>query len=239
MSGVPRARAGQGSGAISRLVEVFLAPAAAVQVAERVAQGQAVQVAEHVAPSAVAVLCGPSAVAVAGAAVGLAALAGSDAGTALICRWTGAEQTSRTRSLATAAARRLAARLAARDLAAGAHGRLVTVALPADPDAARTAAAHAAAAAGDVPVVVVVAGARPTELDPLLAAQDRVLVVPDAGAPEGLEALAVAGAARVGRATGVLRVGAATPARAAVIAGWVLPPALRTAAAAALEGHGC
>ena len=213
-------------------MELFLAPAVA-------AEAPVVRVAERSAPRALAVVCAPSAAAVAGAAVALAALGRSDAGVAVVCRWTGAGgDAPGAGGVATRAARRLAARLAGRDLAAAAHGRLVTVSLPADPGAAVAATAHASAAAGDAPVVVVVAGARAPELDPLLAEQDRVIVVPDAAAPEGLEALAVVDAARVGRATGVLRLGAATPARVAVTGGWALPPALRPAVGAALDGHG-
>jgi hypothetical protein len=217
---------------MSRLVELFLAPAATT------AEAPVVQVAVRAAPSALAVLCAPHAASIAGAAVALAALARGDEDVAVVCRWTGAGGGPPTGGVATGAARRLGARLAGRDLAAAAHGRLVTVALPADPGAAVAAAGHAGAAAGGAPVVVVVAGARPAALDPLLSAQDRVIVVPEAGAPEGLEAVAVADAARVGRATGLLRLGAATPARAVVTAGWALPPALRATVGAALDGHG-
>jgi hypothetical protein len=213
-------------------MELFLTPASA-------REAPVVRVAERAAPRALAVVCAPPAAALAGAAVALAALARGDAGVAVVCRWTGGhDEALRGSGLATGAARRLAARLAGRDLAAAPRGRLVTVSLPADPGAAVAAAARTSAAAGDAPVVVVVAGARPTGLDPLLAGQERVIVVPDAAAPDGLEALAVADAARVGRATGVLRLGAATPARAAAIGGWVLPPALRVAVGAALDGHG-
>jgi hypothetical protein len=217
---------------MSRLIELFLTPAAAT------AEAPVVQVAVRAAPSALAVLCAPQAAALAGAAVALAALARGDEDVAVVCRWTGADAAAPGGAPATAAARRLAARLAGRDLGAAAHGRLVSVALPADPRAAVAAAGHTGAAAGGAPVVVVVAGARSADLDPLLAAQDRVIVVPEPGAPEGLEAMAVADAARVGRATGLLRLGAATPARAMVTAGWALPPALRAAVGSALDGHG-
>jgi hypothetical protein len=218
---------------VSRLVELFLAPAPAVAV-----EAPIVRVAERAAPAAVAVLCAPGAAAAAGAAVALAALGRGDHGTAVVCRWTGQDGAAPSGGMATSATRRLAARLVARNLVAAARGRLVTVALPADPAAAVVAAGHVGAAAGGAPVVVVVAGARPTALDPLLAAQERVIVVPAPGAPDGLEALAVADAARIGRAPGVLRLGAATPARAALTAGWALPPALRAAVGAALDGHG-
>jgi hypothetical protein len=218
---------------MSRLVELFLTPAAAP------AEAPVVQVAERAAPSALAVLCAPGSAAVAGAALALGAAARTGERVALVCRWTGRDGAPVSAgALATTAARRLAARLTGRDLAARAHGRLVTVSLPTDPLDAMAAAGHATAAAGGAPVVVVLAAARPPALDPLLAAQDRVIVVPEAGAPAGLEALAVADAARAGRATGVLRLGPASPARAAITAGWLLPPALRPAVGAALDGHG-
>jgi hypothetical protein len=218
---------------MSRLFELFVAPAAPV------AEAPVVQVAERAAPAALAVVCGPGGAAVAGGATALGALARSGGRVALVCRWTGHDVAPPAAgALATTAARRLAARLIGRDLTARAHGRLVTVALPGDPLHAMAAAGHAAAAAGGAPVVVVLAAARPAALDPLLAAQDRVIVVPEPGAPEGLEALAVADAARAGRATGVLRLGAGSPSRAAIAAGWLLPPALRNAVAAALDGHG-
>jgi hypothetical protein len=140
--------------------------------------------------------------------------------------------------LAAVAARRLAERLAARGLSAAARGRLVTVALPASDVEARAAADRAMAAAGDAPVVLVLAGARPPALDPLLAAVDRVVLVPPAEAPSGLEALALTAAAHLGRSTAILRLprtGSATN-HLLSATGLSLSPSLRGAATRALEG---
>lgn len=132
-------------------------------------------------------------------------------------------------------ARRLAERLAGRGLEAAARGRLVVVALPGEPGAARAEAERARAASGEAPFVLVVAGPRPAGFDALLAAADRLVVVPPPGAPAGLESLAVAAAARVARATGVLRLPPTTPTtRLLAATGLVLPPGLRRLATAAL-----
>jgi hypothetical protein len=132
-------------------------------------------------------------------------------------------------------ARRLAERLAARGLEAVARGRLVVVALPIEPDAARAEAERAQAASGEAPFVLVVGGPRPPGFDAPLAAADRLVVVPPPGAPAGLESLAVAAAARAARATGVLRLPPTTPTtRLLAATGLVLPPCLRRLATAAL-----
>jgi hypothetical protein len=132
-------------------------------------------------------------------------------------------------------ARRLAERLAARGLGATARGRLVTVALDSEPGTARAAAERAQAACGDAPFVLVVAGPRPPAFDPLLAAADRLLVVPPPGAPEGLEPLALAAAAHLARSAAVLRLPPTTPTtRLLATSGLALPPALRRLATTAL-----
>ena len=77
---------------------------------------------------------------------------------------------------ASAGARRLAARLSARGLTVRATGRVAWLTLPDDP----TAAAHVVGGLLgwlDAPVVTAVAGARPGELDELIAAQDVVVAV--------------------------------------------------------------
>jgi hypothetical protein len=137
---------------------------------------------------------------------------------------------------AVGAARRLAARLSSRGLEAAARGRLVTLHLPAAPDAARDAAERAAAAAGDAPTVLVLAGARPPSFDALLAEADRLVVVASPDAPSVLEHLAIEDAARVGRSTGVLRLSpsAALAQRLTVATGLLLSPPLRAAAEDAL-----
>jgi hypothetical protein len=75
-----------------------------------------------------------------------------------------------------AAARRLAARLAARGIPASARGRLAWLPLPADPGPG-LALAERAAAAIDVPAVLALAGPRPAEAEPVLAEHDLVVVV--------------------------------------------------------------
>jgi hypothetical protein len=82
----------------------------------------------------------------------------------------------------------------------------------------------------------VVAAPRVAVLDGLLAAQDRLIVVPAPDAADGLERLAVEEAARLGRATGILRLSAA-PGRGAIVGGLLIAPGLRAAAEAALDGH--
>jgi hypothetical protein len=213
---------------LTQLRDLFIAPSE---------PAPAVQVAERAAPATIAVLCAPSAAATAGVGVALVAARRAGAACAVVCRWSGSNAAAGpAESLAVPAARRLASRLSSRGLDARARGRLVTVTLPAEAVAARAAAERAAAAAGDTPVVVVLAGPRTPEFDPLLAAQDRLVVVPPPDAAEGLEALALAEAARLGRATGVLRLPAGGSAR-ALAGGLLLAPALRAAAEAALDGH--
>lgn len=216
---------------LARLRELFLAPAAE--------QAPATQVAERAVPATFAVLTGPGEAPVAGAACGLAAAAARRAPCAVLCVWTGAADAGAPRSdVAIGAARRLGARLAARGLLVGVRGRLVTVALPAAGSEARAAAERAMAAAGDLPVVLVVAGPRPPALDPLLAAVDRLVVVPPADAAEGLEDLAVAAAARLGRSTAVVRLPttSSSPARVLASSGVALTPSLRAATTTMLGG---
>jgi hypothetical protein len=216
---------------LARLRELFLAPAGE--------EAPARQVAERAVPATLAVLAAREDAAVSGAAVGLAAAGALRAACAVVCVWDGEADAAAPRSdLAIGAARRLGGRLAARGLLVGVRGRLVTVALPAEGSEARAAAERAMAATGDVPVVLVVAGARPAALDPLLAAVDRIVVVPAADAPAGLEDLALCGAARLGRSTAVLRLPPAGSAagRLLAAAGLALVPSLRAAAAATIGG---
>jgi hypothetical protein len=197
------------------------------------------RVAERAVPATLGILVSPGDASVVSAALGLVAATEHRAPCAVVCRWTGAEPAEPPRSgLAGGAARRLAQRLAARGLAAGACGRVVTVALPASDVEARAAAERALAAAGDVPLVVVIAGPRSPAFDPLLAGLDRLIVVPAAGTAVGLERLAIDDAARLGRGVAVLRLpstGAVTG-RLLAATGLPLSPAWRQAAAAALRG---
>jgi hypothetical protein len=197
------------------------------------------QVAERTVPATLGVLASPGDAPAVGAALGLAAAAAHRVPCAVVCRWTGAEPVEPPRSgLAGAAARKLAQRLGARGLAAGACGRVVTVALPASDTEARAAAERALAAAGDIPFILVIAGARPPAADPLLASLDRLIVVPSSDAPAGLEQLAVDAAAQLGRRAGLLRLPptGAGMGRFLAAAGLPVSPAWRKAAASALRG---
>jgi hypothetical protein len=218
---------------LERLRDLFLTGdvAAAARPARRVT--------ERTVPATLGVLVGPGDAPAAGAALGLVVAAAHRVPCAVVCRWTGAEAAEPPRTgLAGGAARRLAQRLAARGLAAGACGRVVTVALPASDIEARAATERALATAGDIPLILTVAGPRPMAFDPLLANLDRLIVVPPAGAPTGLERLAIDAAAQLGRGAAVLRLpstGAATG-RLLVATGLPFSVAWRKAAAAALRG---
>ena len=189
-------------------------------------------------PATLGVLVAPAQAAAAGAVLALSAAAAGGSSCALVCRWTGevADGAPLAAAPAVGAARRLASRLASRGLEAAARGRLVTVRLPAGADEARDAAERAAAAAGEAPTVLVLAGARPPCFDALLGEADRLVVVASADAPSVLEHLAVDDAAHVGRSTGVLRLSpsAALAQRLTVATGLLLSPPLRAAAAVAL-----
>jgi len=181
------------SAVLGRLAALFIAPPG--RVAPRVTGAR---------PRAVGVLCAASQAAAAGRAVALGAVQG---GVVLVCRWTGRPGAAGPAPGAPAlpGPRRLAARLATRGLEVTSSGRVVTVILPAEAERARAACERAIAAAGDVPVVVVIAGPRPAAFDALLSAQERLVVVVGDGTPAPLEALAIDQAARLGPPTGVLR----------------------------------
>ena len=214
--------------ALDRLRDLFLAADAT-----RPAQ----QVAERAVPATLGVLVAPGDALVAGAAVALAAAAGRRSSCALVCHWTGADPAESPRSgLATGAARKLVGRLINRGLAAGACGRLVTVALPASETESRAATERALATAGDLPVVLVVAGPRPPALDALLATLDRLIVIPPSDAAPGLEPLALTAAAHLGRSANLLHLPTTTTGRLLTATGLPLSPAWRTAATAALRG---
>ncbi len=197
------------------------------------------QVADRTAPATLGVLVAPGDAPAAGAALGMAVAAAQRAPCAVVCRWTGAEPVEPPRSgLAGSAARRLAQRLAARGLAAGAYGRIVTVALPASGTEARAVTERALVAAGAILLILTVAGARPSAFDPLLATLDRLIIVPPSGAPAGLEQLAIDAAARLGRGAGCLHLPATGVVTGRLLAATGLPlaPAWRKAAVAALRG---
>lgn len=216
--------------ALKRLAGWFIAPAAE---AERPVTARTVVA----SVTAVGVLGRGSAATVAATAIALTAARRARTRCALVCRWTGEEPRAAADGSALPAARALAGRLQARGLEARACGRLVAVDLPAAATEARAAIERAWAAAGEVPVTVLVAGARPAELDGVLGALDRLVVVPPPGAPAALEELAVTDAARVGRAATVLRVAPSPVARALARGGLIVPPALRGPVARVLEGR--
>jgi len=216
---------------VDRLRDLFLAPDHA-----RAARPRP-RVAERAVPATLGVLVAPRDAEVAGASLALAAASAHRAPCALACRWTGTEPTEPPRSgLAVTAARKLAQRLTTRGLSAGACGRLVLVDLPAAAGEARAATERALATVGETPTVLVVAGARPPALDPLLATLDRLIVVPAADAPPGLAALALTAAAHLGRGAALLHLPPTTTARLLTTTGLPLSPTLHRAATAALRG---
>ena len=91
--------------------------------------------------------------------------------------------------MATRAASRLAAALAARDLPAAARGRLAWLTLPDDPDAAATAVRRASALVAG-PFVTGLAGPRPPELETLIAEHDIAIVSAPPDAPLARAAVA-------------------------------------------------
>jgi hypothetical protein len=107
--------------------------------------------------------------------------------TGLVALWSG--DRALTRGAATRAAARLAARLAAHDLGAVARGRLAWLALSDEPDAAAVAVRRAAALV-DGPLVTGLAGARPPELEGLVAEHDLAVVAGDPDTPLARAALA-------------------------------------------------
>jgi hypothetical protein len=180
------------------------------------------------APSAA--VCGPAAEPLACAL----ALLLRRRGPAVVCAWGAVAR--RPQAPAAVGARRLAASMDARGLAARATGRLVAVALDPEPVAAAAEAGRAAAAAGDAPVVVALCGPRDAAFDHLLAGQDIGIVATGDAADElvrlGVESLeAVVG--RALPAPALCGVGA-WRARAGLSAG----PATQRALAPALEALG-
>jgi hypothetical protein len=93
------------------------------------------------------------------------------------------------RGVATRSAARLAAQLVARDLPAVARGRLAWLALPGEPEAA-AAAVRKASTLVDGPLVTGLAGARPPELEALVAEHDLAVVAADPDTPLARAALA-------------------------------------------------
>jgi len=221
------------SGALSRLASVFVAPAdpepsASVDPAPHTGHDpepplhtddplHAGSGAHH--PLQVGVVARRADAAVAGCAVGLALAHPA----AIVALWGAAPP--KVHAPASLRARRTAGRLAARGHTAHAAGRVAVVALEAASEAGRVAAA-----AGDLPVVCVVAGPRDEDADAVLAACDRVVVVGD-GLVAELAAESLAASGPVCRSL-VLPDG---PSRALAASGAALVAPLRAAALEALR----
>ena len=163
------------SGVLQRATGLFLAPAPA----ERAG-------AAALPPAARVVVLGAAEEAVPlAAALALSPRAGAPA---LVAVWGGADERA-CRDVASRGAARLAARLAAHGLPAHARGRLAWLALPGDPGAA-AAAVRRASAIVEGPLVSALAGARPVELDALVAEHDVAIVAADPDSPLARAALA-------------------------------------------------
>ena len=123
------------------------------------------------------------------AAAALSLRAATRAPAALAAVWDPESDGIRVRhDAATRAASRLAGRLVGHDLRATARGRLTWLALPADPAPAATAV-RAASAIVDGPLVTALIGARPAELDDLVAEHDLAFVAADPESPLARAAL--------------------------------------------------
>jgi hypothetical protein len=211
--------------------DFLLAPAGAPSLDAAARVARAPDRAAAASPRALAVLCAAEDARAAG--IALAALLARRARMAcgLACVWTGMEPPAQpeARAPASRGARRLAAALDARGLAAQACGRVAVVALDADPASAVAGAGRAAAAAGEAPVVLGLGGPRPAAFDALLAEQDRLLVLARPGADEALGALAVAGLPPGGPACLLHPLALGPTTRALAAAGLVVPTALRRA----------
>jgi hypothetical protein len=166
------------TGRLERAISYFVAPAGARERAGAAA----------VPPAARAVVLGsPHDVAAVAAAVALALRPADGAPAGVVAIW--CPDRAPAASLATRAAARLATRLTARELPAIARGRLAWLSL--DDDAAAAAAAvRRASALVDGPLVTALAGARPPELESLIAEHDLAIVAAHPATPLARAALA-------------------------------------------------
>jgi hypothetical protein len=155
-------------------------------------------------PLAAAVLGAPAAVVAVAAACAGELRARHRANAALVCIWRpagqppavdepeGAEPPARSPAGATTpGARRLAHRLAARELPATACGRLAWLSLDCDPEAAAAQIRRGLGLAG-TPLVLAVAGPRPEAFEPLLETLDLAIAVLSPDEDPSLRALAAA-----------------------------------------------
>jgi hypothetical protein len=109
--------------------------------------------------------------------------------------------------------------------------------MPDEPVHAAAAATRAAAAAQGCPVVLALAG-RAGPFDALLGAQDRVVVIPPAGADPRVTELALAGLGDVARDARACSAEPTAAARVFLTAGIAVPASLRRALGPALDGLG-
>jgi len=166
------------TGSLARAAAFFVAPAA---------PSDAVVTATVPAAARAVVLGAPPDAAPLAAALALALRATDGAPAALVASWGAGHAVAR--GPATPAAARLAAALARRELPAVARGRLAWLALPGEPLEA-AAVVRRAAALVDGPLVTALAGARPPELDDLVAEHDLAVVAAEPETPLARAALA-------------------------------------------------
>lgn len=187
------------------------------------------------APS-VAVLARAEDLAAAGGAVGLAVARQCRAPVAVVCLWTGGEPgAGHLQAPPSVAARRLAEALGRRGHAARASRRLVLVALPASEGAAAAEAARVSAAAGAVPVVLALGGARAEGFDAELRTCDLVVIASRPDGDEAIASLALAGIAALRVPAVVCEAPAAPFARLLATAGVSLAPSVRVGIRPAIE----
>jgi hypothetical protein len=168
-------------------------------------------------PAARAVVLGAAEAAIPlAAALALSMRAGAPA---LVAVWGEADQRAR-RDAASRGAARLAALLSADGLPAHARGRLAWLAVPAEPEAA-AAAVRRASGIVEGPLVTALAGARPAELDELVAEHDLAIVAADPELP--LARAAVGRLAESGVAASACPPLARGPHRTLAVAGLVAP----------------
>jgi hypothetical protein len=173
------ARAVAMSGVLSRAAGLLVAPAAAEP---RVAVG--------LPPAVRAVVLGSRGdVLPLAAALALSSRAADRAAAAVVACWDGAGGEEVRACAASRGAARLASRLAAHDHVAVARGRLVRLTLPLDPADAATAVRRASSIV-DGPLVTAFGGARPPDLEALVAEHDLAVVAADPDSPLARAALA-------------------------------------------------
>jgi hypothetical protein len=179
-------------------------------------------------PATIGVLTRPGDAHLVGTALALATRSRST----IIAHWTGTAPRPPRSGPALAATRRLAQRLANRDLLATAHGRLVSISLPADPTSARTITERLLGSEPSA-LILVISGPRPPELELLLTRLDHLILAVPADTPSSLTSLLTT---TITRPASLLHLPPTTPtSRFLTHLGLFLPPHLRTLATRALE----